>query len=1253
VTSPSHILTSLRHRLGAGRRVGLRAFQETRAPSGGAIIFIAAFVLMLLSVSVSSALAAEPPEPPETKPVSEITGTSATFNGVVNPGLKSQSGVYQFFYRRSAAECEGESATAGGPVLGLGPEPVSEPVTGLEPNTEYTVCLAARNITEEQSVGTATKATFKTLAVPPTVLSEAVSHHNKEGVPLGAGEARLEGVLNPNNQLTECHFQYGEASVSEHEVPCEPELLKGFGEQGVAAIVGGFSGGPYHYRILAKNGKGEETMGAEQTVLPPEAPEKAPATGITTAEATLHGVLNPASNHEFEPGTYEFVYRRSATECQGAGSVTTPAEAPAGSEKQPVQATVTGLLPGGVTYAFCLLARNNAGETAISPPETFTTLAIAPKLSAEAATNLTATAATLNAQINPDGAETTYHFEYDKAAYQEGEAPHGVSTPAATTPAASTAVAVSQQIEGLSANTTYHWRVTAHNQAGTATGPDHTFIYAETTNTLPDNRAYEMVTPPAKNGALIGVVPLSPSPEVSEDGSHLEMLTIQCFAQAPSCVPVRQTTGVPYLFSRGAGDWGASSLAPSAESFETYTADFFDVNTQTALFSAPTPPHGEDDFYARTPEGASAVFTDIGPLSPPNLGENILAVQNTRALAGSADLSHLVYESEALWPESGKGAIENGAVYQYVGVGNHEPALVGVSGGLGSRDLISECVTTLGSPNVPGLAAVQSSDGHVVYFRAQECKKGTGANGGIPVPVGFELFARVDGGEPGARTLAVSEPRAPQTPSGDEPDPEGCKSTQCLENTASPAEPSEVNPNWREARFLGASSDGQAFFSSEQQLTDTAIQESNNLYLYDINEPEGHRLLDASQAEGGAQVPGGPRVQGALAYSSDASHVYFVAQGVLTEKPGPQGRKAADGANNLYVFEHDPAHPQGRVAFISQLSAADTNEWSEPGFRANVTPDGRDLVFISHAPLTPDVTRSDGAIQVFRYDAATEQLVRVTIGQDGFNDNGNDGAGNAQIVPGTHGYSARLGAARSDPTMSNDGARVFFMSPVALTSKALNSVQIATREEGSKQVPVYALNVYEWEREGAGSCPAGHAQGCVYLISDGHDVSVAPEQSICFASRSSTCLLGTDSTGSNVFFTTADELVPKDTDTQLDVYDARVCEPDATPANPCITEPPAGLPPCLGESCHGIPPERSSPLTGGSETLNRAGNPTPSVTTIKPLTNAQKLAKALKACRKKYKHSKKRRSACEKQAHKTYRPTAKKAKRATNNGRIR
>jgi hypothetical protein len=28
-------------------------------------------------------------------------------------------------------------------------------------------------------------------------------------------------------------------------------------------------------------------------------------------------------------------------------------------------------------------------------------------------------------------------------------------------------------------------------------------------------------------------------------------------------------------------------------------------------------------------------------------------------------------------------------------------------------------------------------------------------------------------------------------------------------------------------------------------------------------------------------------------------------------------------------------------------------------------------------------------------------------------------------------------------------------------------------------------DVYEWEREGAGSCPAGSADGCVYLLSGG------------------------------------------------------------------------------------------------------------------------------------------------------------------------
>ena len=54
----------------------------------------------------------------------------------------------------------------------------------------------------------------------------------------------------------------------------------------------------------------------------------------------------------------------------------------------------------------------------------------------------------------------------------------------------------------------------------------------------------------------------------------------------------------------------------------------------------------------------------------------------------------------------------------------------------------------------------------------------------------------------------------------------------------------------------------------------------------------------------------------------------------------------------------------------------------------DLTPDGSFLVFVSSTDhLTPDDTST--APQVFEYDAQTGALVRVSIGQDGYNDNGN------------------------------------------------------------------------------------------------------------------------------------------------------------------------------------------------------------------------------------------------------------------------
>lgn len=86
---------------------------------------------------------------------------------------------------------------------------------------------------------------------------------------------------------------------------------------------------------------------------------------------------------------------------------------------------------------------------------------------ADAATNVTANAATLNGTVNPSGIESSVHFEYGL------DATYGSSTP--TTSVGTTAGPVSAAISGLAAGTIYHYRVVATSAFGTATSADATF----------------------------------------------------------------------------------------------------------------------------------------------------------------------------------------------------------------------------------------------------------------------------------------------------------------------------------------------------------------------------------------------------------------------------------------------------------------------------------------------------------------------------------------------------------------------------------------------------------------------------------------------------------------------------------------------------------------------------------------------------------------------------------------------------------
>jgi hypothetical protein len=1025
--------------------------------------------------------------------------------------------------------------------------------------------------------------------------------------------ATLNGHLDPagNGEITACDFEYVDDAAYQAHAYAAPGVVSAACAEGASFSVPAsvhvdlgvlLPSTTYHFRLDAVDAQGV-SHGADQTFTTPPAVKDVstnPATNVLGHSATLNGTLDPNGQNT----TYHFQYvTDTAFQANGySTAVSTPIpDADAGSTPgdQGVHVDATGL-EAATTYHFRLVASNGSGIT-VGQDETFTTPP-PPAIDNTGTRNLTASAVDLTASINPNGTDTTYRFEYGTSTAYGTSIP----VPNADIGTGASDVNVTQHVVELEASTkTYHWRVVATNPSGTTTSPDHTFVYAPAGEGLPDNRAYEMVTPPRKNGTVIGDVSfIGLLPDIAADGSRVFASSIQCFADAESCSVKRgNTVGSPYEFTRTPAGWVTTPLAPPATQFTASTTWGYSASTGTALFSMATPPFGEDDYYVREADGT---LRDIGPSTPEEDGSGGPPV--TGLMVKTADFSHIVWETTGNTGSS---------LYEYSGVGSSQPLMVAVSGGQGSHDLIGVCGNQLGGHPLlnPGMI---SGDGRTVFFTVLPCSTGSGANAGTRVPA-FAVYARVDGELPDAHTVAISAPSPSECGAGPAAGEAACRGAA--------GDPADAN-------FEEASADGsKAFFTSTQQLTDAASEDSHsgdssavvagcaatvgangcNLYEYDAGNPAGHHLVDVSA---GDTSGGGPRVQGVVALSPDGTHVYFVAKGVLSGVANDQGQGAQNGANNLYLFERDSAYPAGRTVFIADLANSDDySEWlSTSGGTANVTPDGRFLVFLSHGALTRDDTSASSASQVFRYDAATETLTRVSIGKDGFNDNGNRstatpcGVGatecseDARIVSA---FEVRGNEGRSDPSMSDDGRFVFFESPVGLTPGALDDVRIGTNGEGG---PVYAQNVYEWH------------EGHVYLISDGRDANPTTAAT-AMCTQSSVCLLGSDASGANVFFATADRLVGQDTDTEMDYYDARIC----TAADPCVpSSAPAGEA-CQGEACQGT--ASGVPSAPGVATLSYAG--AGNVAGGSPLLSKQRKPaarkKAKKTKRKRGQHPKRRR----------------------------
>jgi DNA-binding beta-propeller fold protein YncE len=193
------------------------------------------------------------------------------------------------------------------------------------------------------------------------------------------------------------------------------------------------------------------------------------ATAVDANDATVAGTVNPEG---VAGTTYHFEYGIDTT----YGTSSPNVSAGGGSGNVAASATLSGLVPG-VTYHFRVVGVNAQGSS-VGGDETFTTDTAQVTVDGQPAfgSAITTGGATLNGTLNPNGAATTYHFDYGLTAG------YGSSTPGASAGGGTGDTPVTAPVAGLQPATTYHFRVVADNGiGGTVNGADTTFTTAPAT----------------------------------------------------------------------------------------------------------------------------------------------------------------------------------------------------------------------------------------------------------------------------------------------------------------------------------------------------------------------------------------------------------------------------------------------------------------------------------------------------------------------------------------------------------------------------------------------------------------------------------------------------------------------------------------------------------------------------------------------------------------------------------------------------
>lgn len=738
-----------------------------------------------------------------------------------------------------------------------------------------------------------------------------------------------------------------------------------------------------------------------------------------------------------------------------------------------------------------------------------------PIVASESVDDIRSSSATLSAQITPNGSQASYIFQYITNAAFEANGPSQPFAGASEAPIGGAVLGTGQQpllasavVSGLAPGTDYRYRVKATNEDDTAFGAAERFrTFPLSAEGLPDNRAYELVSPSQKNGGE--VLPLEPIKascgNECKPGQAARRYPTQvgplgdslAYQAQPFTLNEGPAEYDEYVAKRAPAGWETTSMSPPlagapprGSNFQAYALD--PALTRGLVYATnqaltPGAPAGYRNLFGEQ-VGNRFALAPILQAAPPNRPEFGGEAFTMRYVGASADLSRVFFEAnDALTDKTGlaPAAVDGGAsknnLYEWrsgqISLVNVQPlnnsSIPGASFGSGFL---------LADPSAPtaDTSNAIAGDGSVVFWSSEA----------------GQVYVR----ENGEQTREI-------------PDHAG--------------------------KFLTASKDGTKVLLSDGVLYDLQSNVTTNL----------------TNGSGG--------FQGIVGQSDDLSSIYFVATTVLTATPNGIGAVAQAGEDNLYAWRG------GALRFVGTLLLTDLGKfglWSATPVQraAESSPNGRWLAFNSKASLTGANTvgacgpfdlvekKWVGSVpceEVYLYDSEDGSLRCVSCNPTG----GSPVGGSFLTVV----HSAnRNGESLSQPQFLTDSGRLYFDSRDQLSGRDTNG-----------QVE----DVYQYEPAGIGSC--GIPEGCVSLISTGQGSGDAN-------------FLDTDSSGQNVFFTTRQQLVPRDRDELIDLYDARVNGGVAEDYEVPATE-------CLGEGCQPASPPPPVESTAASAGVNGSGNVKP------------------------------------------------------------